>query len=118
MRIKDMITDGESYWYLNIFSPLLLEETFQEIMRIWILMLGIKGLNQTLTYFLYKLKHPLTIKKGKPVNINKAATSRSKDYIVHFYWPHTHNLKQQLPKGEIGKIKTNWLNMITIITYM
>ena len=30
MGIKDMITEGESTWYLNIFSPLLLEETFKD----------------------------------------------------------------------------------------
>ena len=30
MGIKDMITEGESNWYLNIFSPLLLEETFKK----------------------------------------------------------------------------------------
>ena len=37
MRIKDMITQDESYWYFNKFSPLLLLK-----------MLGFKGLSQVL----------------------------------------------------------------------
>ena len=45
MGIKDVITQDESNWYSNKFSPLLLLKTYRDKqMRIWILILGFEGL--------------------------------------------------------------------------
>ena len=53
MRINDMNSQDESYWYFNKLSPLLLLKTYRDSKWEWIV--GFKGLKTLFVFFEFTL---------------------------------------------------------------
>ena len=53
MRINDMNSQDESYWYFNKLSPLLLLKTYRDSKWAW--MVGFKGLKTLFVFFEFTL---------------------------------------------------------------